>query len=1007
MSTFTEEEREQALLCCQSEPIHQIGTIQPHGVMLVLSKELPRIVLQASDNLSILFDLPYQNICGQPLSSLLDHLSIIKIEQLINAIGHDNVITDQIRLAHNGKSEDIQVRLFRSGLAFGLELVNENHLLSSDRIKELLPLIQNGLFVSELNLEITHYFVKIAELVQSFSGFDRVMVYRFDENWDGIVIAESCPKQPDSFLGLHFPASDIPPQARRLYTVNHVRHVADIDVQPVAISPSINPHTQQPFDMTYSSLRSFSPVHIEYLRNMGVQASMSISILQNDQLWGLIACHHMSAKYLTNAAQEAAALIGRMASVKLSSFEAHEQRRLIKNAISIIGELVKHITSDSVNSLMERLLPNLLGVVYATGIAAMIEGNLYSYGIQPTREAIMDLVTWLKAQDNREVFSTHFLGQNFPPAEKYAHGVSGLMATPISSDMRNCIIWFRAELPETVKWAGSTEKLLHKDSAGEIRLSPRQSFQAWTEARRGQSAPWSNIEQGIASMLSIILTEGLSQKYQLEKILEQQKLAETELKLAATAFESQEGIVITDPEGAIVRVNTAFTNITGYSAEEVIGKNPRILKSGRHEPDFYQSMWESLLSDGVWDGEIWNKRKDGTIYPEHLTITAVKNTDGTIKNFVASIIDITQMKEAQQAIERLVYFDPLTGLPNRRFLIDRLKQVMISNARSQNYAALLFIDLDNFKTLNDTLGHDQGDLLLQQVADRLTACIRKGDTVARLGGDEFVIILENLTKNKAKSASLTERILKKIIEVLAKPYSLKESEYQSTPSIGVTLFHDYEANLEELIKQADIAMYQAKKAGRNTFRFFDPKMQTYLVERASLESCLKLAIVNNELILHFQPQFNSHRDIIGAEVLIRWQHPQLGFLPPSEFIPLAEETGLIAPIGFWVLETVCAQLDIWQDHPVLKNLQIALNVCPKQLRQPDFVAQVQCLIAKYAIKPKQLKFEITENILVENLDATIGIMSALKRQGISFSLDDFGTGYSSLQYLKILPIDQL
>lgn len=1008
MSTFTQEELEQALQNCQSEPIHQMGLIQPHGVLLVLSNESPRIVLQASDNLSVIFDLSDKNICGQPLSSFFDDVSITKIERLIETIGHDNVITDQIRLIHQGRSEHIQVRLFRSGSLFGLELVNENNLISSERIKELLPLIENGLFVSELDLEISHYFVKISELVQSFSGFDRVMVYRFDENWDGIVIAESCLQQTDSFLGLHFPASDIPPQARRLYTINHIRHVADIDAQSVTLSPGINPQTYEPFDMTYSSLRSFSPVHIEYLRNMGVQASMSISILQNNQLWGLIACHHMSAKHLSNAAQEAAALIGRMASVKLSSFEANEQRKLINNAISVIGEFVKHIATDSVNSLMEQLLPNLMGVVYATGIATIVEGNLYNFVMTPAKDAIMDLLAWLKTQDNREVFSTHFLGSEFPPAEQYAQRISGLMAMPLSSDLRNCIIWFRTELPQTVTWAGSTEKLVQRDALGGLRLSPRQSFQAWTESKRGQSAHWSNTEQGIAGMLSIILTEGLSQKYQLELILEKQKAAEAELKLAATAFESQAGIMITDAKGTIVRVNTAFSNITGYSAEEIIGKNPRIFKSGKHEADFYQTMWETLLSSGAWDGEIWNKRKNGIIYPEHLTITAVKDTDGKIKNFVGSIIDITQMKEAQEAIEKLVYFDPLTGLPNRRFLIDRLKQVMISSARSHNYAALLFIDLDNFKTLNDTLGHDQGDLLLQQVAARLTASIRKVDTVARLGGDEFVVILEELSKNQAKSASLTEKVSNKIIAELAKPYLLKDQQkYQSTPSIGVTLFHDHDVDLEELIKQADIAMYQAKKDGRNRYRFFNPEMQSFIIARSSLEASLKLAIIHNQLVLHYQPQVNIHRDIIGAEVLIRWQHPQLGLLPPSEFIPLAEETDLISPIGLWVLETVCAQLVMWQSHPVLKNLQIALNVCPKQFRQADFVAQIQGLITRYAIKPQQIKFELTENILVENLDTTIESMHALKKLGISFSLDDFGTGYSSLQYLKKLPIDQL
>ncbi len=1007
MTTYTQEEFEQALQHCEREPIHQLGLIQPHGVILALGNELPRTVLQASDNLSLLFDLAKPFTCGQALNLLLDSVSIKKIEQLIQDVKHDHAVSDQIQIIKNGQSQEIQARLFQSGSLYALELVNDENIPMTERAQDLLMLMQQGLAVSELDVEIPEYFEKIAELVQSLSGFHRVMVYRFDDNWDGEVIAESCAQNIDSFLGLHFPASDIPPQARRLYTLNHVRHVADIDATPVAISPSVNPQTGESFDMTYSSLRSFSPVHIEYLRHMGVHASMSISLLQNGRLWGLIACHHQTAKRVSNAVQETAALIGRMASVRLSSIEAQKQRKLINNAVGVIGELVKNITTDSVSVLMEKLLPDLLNPVNATGICVMVEGNLYSYANTPPTESITELLTWLKAQGRREVFSTHHLGQKFPPAENYAHTVSGLLATPLSSDMRNCIIWFRAEMPQTVKWAGDTQKSLHTDATGMVRLSPRQSFDAWTESRHAQSAPWSNTEEGIAGMLSIILTEGLSQKYQLERVLEQQKAVEDELRIAATAFESQEGIILTDSEGIIVRVNTAFTNITGYSADEVMGKTPRILKSGKHDSDFYQLMWKRLLTDGVWDGEIWNKRKNGTISPEHLTITAVKDAVGAIKNFVGSLIDLTQMKASQQEIEKLVYFDPLTGLPNRRLLIDRLKQAITSRTRSQNYAALLFIDLDNFKMLNDTLGHDYGDLLLQQVADRLAGCIRKSDVVARLGGDEFVVILEDLSKNQGRAVSVTERVTKKIIAVLTRPYSLLDQKYQSTPSIGVTLFNKHDVSFEDIIKQADIAMYQAKKAGSNTFRFFDPEMQAYIVARASLESGLRLAIAEKQFMLHYQLQINHDQKIIGAEVLIRWQHPQLGFLPPSKFIPLAEETGLIVPIGLWVLETVCSQLNSWQDNPLLNDLQIAINVCPKQFFQADFVAQVQRIITLYCIKPGRLKFELTENILVEQLEPTIEAMTALRKLGISFSLDDFGTGYSSLQYLKKLPLDQL
>jgi len=487
----------------------------------------------------------------------------------------------------------------------------------------------------------------------------------------------------------------------------------------------------------------------------------------------------------------------------------------------------------------------------------------------------------------------------------------------------------------------------------------------------------------------------------------ERKLAEENLRVAATAFESQDGMFVTDANKVILRVNRAFTTITGYSAEEAVGKTPALLKSGRQDQHFYASMWDSINHTGAWEGEIWNLRKNGELYPERLVITSVKNADGAVSNYVASLTDITATKAATDEIKNLAFFDPLTRLPNRRLLIDRLKQALASSARSGNKGALLFLDLDHFKTLNDTLGHDVGDLLLQQVAARLTSCVREGDTVARIGGDEFVVLLEDLSPQPIEAAALAENISNKILESVDQLYQLAAHSYRSTVSIGATLLNDHVTGVEELLKQADIAMYQAKDSGRNALRFFDPQMQEAITARTELEDQLRMAIEQQQFKLYYQVQVDNDGLPIGAEALIRWLHPERGLVPPLQFIPLAEDTGMILPIGSWVLDTACAQLKKWQQNKATRELSLSVNVSAKQFHQPEFVNQVQSILERHAIDPAFLKLELTESTLLEDVEGVIHRMMKLRKIGVRFELDDFGTGYSSLQYLKKLPLNQL
>ena len=487
----------------------------------------------------------------------------------------------------------------------------------------------------------------------------------------------------------------------------------------------------------------------------------------------------------------------------------------------------------------------------------------------------------------------------------------------------------------------------------------------------------------------------------------ERKRAEQELRIAATAFESHEGMLITDANGVILRVNQAFIETSGYSAEEAVGQTPRLFKSGRHNKDFYRAMWETVHRTGNWQGEVWDRRKNGEVYPKWLTITAVKGADGVVTHFVGSHIDISERKAADEKVRHLAFYDPLTLLPNRRLLLDRLKQASVSSARSGREGALLFIDLDNFKTLNDTLGHAIGDLLLQQAGQRLKSCVRECDTVARIGGDEFVAMLEDLSEIDLEAAAQTKAVGEKMLASLNQPYLVGEHVYRSSASIGASLFNSNLSATDDLFKQADIAMYQAKKAGRNTLRFFDQRMQDTINARAALESELALALENRQFHLYYQIQVDDSRRPLGAEALIRWIHPEHGLVSPAQFVPVLEETGLILPVGQWVLETACAQIKAWQQAAITRDLVLSVNISAKQFRMANFAAQVLASVQSHAINPTRLKLELTESSLLEDVDDTIAVMRSLKDIGIQFSLDDFGTGYSSLQYLKRLPLDQL
>lgn len=494
-----------------------------------------------------------------------------------------------------------------------------------------------------------------------------------------------------------------------------------------------------------------------------------------------------------------------------------------------------------------------------------------------------------------------------------------------------------------------------------------------------------------------------------DELAAQQQISESKYRLL---FESSSDAVMLLDDKHFIDCNEATVKMFGCrDVQEFCTLHPGQVSpptqaNGANSMEFAQKYIQAAFDNKSQFFEWTHRRVDtGADFPAEVLLNSL-TLDG--KPVLQAVVrDISERKAAAEEINNLAFFDPLTGLPNRRLLLNRLKHSLASISRTNRQGALLFIDLDNFKTLNDTLGHDMGDVLLCQVAQRLNGCVREGDTVARLGGDEFVVMLEDLNSQTNAAAAQAKAVCEKILSSLNHPYLLNSLEYHNTPSIGATLFSDQQKSIDELMKQADIAMYQSKKAGRNTLRFFDPQMQETITARAHLEDTLRSALANHEFQLYFQIQVDNHHHPMGAEVLIRWIHPQHGLVAPAHFIPLAEESGLILPIGLWVLNTACAQLSAWQENILTAHLVLAVNVSAKQFRQPDFVSQVSSAISYYAINPKLLKLELTESMLLDDIEATIATMNALNSLGVQFSLDDFGTGYSSLQYLKRLPLNQI
>lgn len=479
------------------------------------------------------------------------------------------------------------------------------------------------------------------------------------------------------------------------------------------------------------------------------------------------------------------------------------------------------------------------------------------------------------------------------------------------------------------------------------------------------------------------------------------------LRISSVVFDSNEGVLVADINGKIIRVNSAFEKISGYSESEVLGRTPALFKSGLNNSQFYHDMWFSLIHKGFWNGELYNRRKNGEMYPEYLSISAVRDEYQKITHYVGIFSDITAKKENEERIYRLAFYDPLTQLPNRRLLFERLEHALIKNERNKTYSMVAFIDLDNFKIVNDTKGHLVGDELLKEAGKRLLEVTRAEDTVARLGGDEFVILIEDLGSSREQAFQIASKIGSKISLMLQKPFEIYQELFFVTGSIGIAILHDYKQTVNEILAQADTAMYSAKESGKNTFRFFDSALQQTMLKKLECEKILFNALEENQFQLFYQLQYNHQNEVSGAEALIRWFHPEKGIISPTEFIPIAEENGFITEIGKWVIAEACKTLHEWSHDPIQEKWTLSINISPKQFFDESFTTVLLDNINAYAICPSRLRLEVTESLLINDIEKIQTIMYRLKAHGFTFSLDDFGTGYSSLSYLNRFPFDEL
>lgn len=994
----------QALARCATEPIHLVGSIQPHGILIGIDDD--QIVRLASHNCVEFFNRALVDCLGKPVSALLgeaqaQHLRNLKLDNCR--------YFELLETQYGGESESrkIDVHAYRSG---GLSILEIEHSepYSTETMESLFVLTRETLRSLHDHSKIADLAHYMAQQMRILTQFDRVLVYRFDHLWNGEVIAESRNTRMPSYLGNHFPASDIPPQARALYTINQIRALVDTEVQAITLEPAVNPLDGLPLDMSISVLRAMSPVHLAYLRNMGARSTITISLILKGELWGMICCHHSEPKKLSFRSLELAEVIGRMMASQLGVLQAAEYSAVMHQVRETLVKLTHMIhEGEDIGDLITLMEMQVLTLVHSTGAVIVIGKHRYDFGLTPSPDEVAALTDWIKQQPLEEAtFATDTLSKLYPHASAYADVGAGLLAVALDASFEDHILWFRGEIVSEIVWAGNPKKEIVVDADGP-RLDPHHSFEAWTHITRERAQPWLNVEIDAGQTLSRSFMAVLAQKARRAIEMDYLTLVERNTVILESAGD---GVIGLDKDGCISFANHAATQFLATTKEKLIGRQvhgalhvyggdaPERIPHLLTDCPIMRCFSEQRVVQNDHDA-FSNER--GHLFLVEYIVTPIFKSD-KIDGAVLVFRDVTAAREAISKIEHQASHDALTDLPNRMLICDRLEHSLIAAERDGTYVGVMFLDLDRFKKINDSLGHSAGDFLLKQVAGRLQAIMRAADTVGRQGGDEFIVVIPG-SKNQIHFINLA----KKILQAVSAPYFYNEQELNITFSIGISVYPRDGTDSGKLIKNADVAMYYAKKSGRNNYQFYSPHMNDKSAQRLTLEVDMRYAVARHEFVVYYQPKVDAvSRKLIGGEALIRWNHPKVGLLGPDDFIAIAEECGQIIQIGHWVIQEVLRQNKIWFTHG-LAYIPISVNLSAIQFHNEFLVDSLRILLEKIDMPPEFLELELTESILIQDTENALDTIRKLKALGLKLSIDDFGTGYSCLSRLKDFPFDTI